>query len=378
MESTIDTKPYTKSTLKATAREGARKRHGRAYRRRRQKLLEIEQAEELLLQQMNEPSIIGAAVATKSATATATIENSPVTDASDLSTTTRRHGTMAPQHELSLYDKACLTAQLGYVPENAIRVTCRLGQVDLPGLHLTETNQQEPVAIQLYPLAVRTPTPECKTHVSKGTRKQRIRKRHASELNPLLDAEETAVTDAAAVTTTGHAHSTENEQLLLEPFPTMFWLTHPLLRIMISKLEVSGMGSQLEKRLQGEAIDDGLADSKSAETVPPPQLQDSSLYLDQMKRAHASYGRERFCLLTLSDIDLLRDRNWTGALDESRGVAGIALPSAVKCLHAHAAHFVSRPKDENVVGLWVMQEITRVLREKQQTTAVKSIVAVES
>jgi hypothetical protein len=76
-----------------------------------------------------------------------------------------------------------------------------------------------------------------------------------------------------------------------------------------------------------------------------------------MEKAHASYGLERYQLLTVSDMELIRGRGWEAAFAASRGEAGIHNYAAVKCLHAHAAHYLSEPigTANNVVGEWVMQ-----------------------
>ena len=74
-----------------------------------------------------------------------------------------------------------------------------------------------------------------------------------------------------------------------------------------------------------------------------------------MKRAHESYGTTRYELLTNNDRTKIIQRGWKNALDETRGVAGIRLNNnsgrgrgggvgydCVKCLHAHAAHYLAQ------------------------------------
>ncbi|GKY97071.1 hypothetical protein MPSEU_000665600 [Mayamaea pseudoterrestris] len=349
---------YVSSLASAMPQQtGPRKRLGRASRQRRQKLLEIEQAEALMLEQMRNPASSGCNHARCKIEA---MENSLLPNDRDL--------TIQGDHPcaLSNRDKAFLTAQLGYVPGNALRVSCRLGDLDLPGVCQNDENKEEPVAIQLYPLVSRKATINKTMNGAKSTktRKQRTRKRHVSEVTTSVDGTDVAHA-GVSVSDNEHDPTAHDDQLLLEPFPTMFWLTHPLLRIMISKLEVSGMGSEIEKRLNG----DGSTHEASAGPLDTnANITDNQTlsHLDQMKRAHSAYGQARFQLLTPAHVQLLHDRSWTRALDASRGVAGMAMPNAVKCLHTHAAHFMSRPQDGNVIGKWVMQEITRVLTEKQQ------------
>ena len=91
--------------------------------------------------------------------------------------------------------------------------------------------------------------------------------------------------------------------MIVEPFPTLYWLTSPILRMHVSEIEKSTSNgvSSVEERLR------------------------SSLeYVRNMERAHESYGRRRWELLTMEDMELSIRRGWRTALDETRGVAGIA------------------------------------------------------
>jgi hypothetical protein len=199
----------------------------------------------------------------------------------------------------------------------------------------------------------------------------------------------TAAVSREDTSNTDHATANDDDDnVVLEPFPTLYWLTHPLLRILVSQLEVEGWGRQLEERLRNDAM-----------------AQQS------MRKAHAHYGSYRYQLLTEEDLQLLKERNWEAALcPDTRGVAGIVFAGevgssgskrgttssssssslssrlcSVKCLHAHAAHYLSahrRPAattaamcsstspavegcdrvldnggDDNVVGKWVMELI---------------------
>ena len=184
-------------------------------------------------------------------------------------------------------------------------------------------------------------------------------------------------------------------EVVVEPFPTIYWLTHPLLRVWVSKLEVQGFGIQLEKRLQQDQ----------------PSLQ-------RMYRAHEAYGHERIQLLSLlptttpsasssythkasheehkskgispvdqDDDDDLGDRSgkqplhtsnknknddtngninnnqgeswWISTLGASRGISGIRNYGAIKCLHAHIAHYLSHGpgSQDNVVGQWILEAL---------------------
>jgi hypothetical protein len=376
-----------------------------------------------------------------------------------------------------------LAGQLGYVPGNAIRVSCfeshvqclawkALGSASSSSSEGDDAQPEEepsstasppsskrsmataaaarggggvPVAIELYPLAVRDDTTTATPSPMYKHGKVRRRKRHhaaaatattttisaggrmphedgtegeedveavaSAAAAPDAAAEEDAADgaadrapgaqgDAAAVPredTTNNDHDTnrsnDDDNAVLEPFPTLYWLTHPLLRILVSQLEVEGWGRQLEERLRN--------DVKAQES---------------MQRAHAHYGAYRYQLLSLEDRQLLKQRNWETALcPDTRGVAGIVFAEgeagsgakrgtttsslssricSVKCLHAHAAHYLSahrrRPStattttvsdsnstsqgtegcdpamdnggDDNVVGKWVMELIQERLR----------------
>ena len=129
--------------------------------------------------------------------------------------------------------------------------------------------------------------------------------------------------------------------MLIEPFPTIYWLTHPLLRCLVSKLELEGYGIQLERRLQND-----------------------STAVQMMTRAHEAYGQERYSFLSESDIQLIQSYGWEKAFATSRGIAGISndhhhRTMAVKCLHAHLAHYLSHStgSSHNIVGRWVWEEI---------------------
>lgn len=111
------------------------------------------------------------------------------------------------------------------------------------------------------------------------------------------------------------------------PFPTLFWLTCPLLKRAVSRLE------SMDFR---EGIREKLKDGKD--------------FSEALSRAEMSYAEER---------DRWADRlGETGRAGEYfRGKRGIGGTSAggTKCLHAHLAHFLA--KGENPVGA----EVARAL-----------------
>ena len=310
--------------------QGSRIRKGRASRRRRQKILEISKAEQELK--------AAAAVATTDGQAEGS--SSPTND-NTLFLPLDRGELRAPVVETRLKlgwnerDEMLLVRQLGFVPGNAIRICCRtkdlqnderigLGQQQ-PSAPLM-TNSQDPVVVQLYPLAIRDEFMGGKTGGRKGKSRKRKRLLQGNEPTEASETEPNQEEQSGAA--------------VLEPFPTIYWLTNPLLKVWVSKLEVNNFGTQLEARLQNDT-------AASA----------------RMKRAHAAYGRTRLSLLTQQDGEEIAKRKWTAALEQARGVAGIRNHMAVKCLHAHLAHYLSRDEgsQENVIGEWVMQAIREML-----------------
>jgi hypothetical protein len=233
----------------------------------------------------------------------------------------------------STEDEAELVAQLGYLPGNAIRISARTSYV--PDLMEVVKNGNLPVALQLYPIALRD------EHAGgKQGRRFKARKRRQVVGKPDEDPEG----DDNNGDGNSNSKSDTDTSSLIEPFPTLFWLTHPLLRVWISKLELDGLGSRLEQRLAS--------------------CPESSA---RMEKAHQAYGQERYQLLTPGDLVLIQSRGWEAAFAPTRGVAGIRNYSAIKCLHAHAAHFLSEPegKANNVIGEWVMQAVATLAQKKE-------------
>lgn len=194
---------------------------------------------------------------------------------------------------------------------------------------MIQNMMKEPLVIKLYPLALRDE--------SSSTKRRRKRRR---EEDP----------QQSSTATNEKPIASESSTPLMEPFPTIYWVTHPLMKALISKLELDRLNVQFEERLANEATP-----------------------LESMKKAHKSYGKERRDLLSTSDRDYVKGRRWYGdnadswplespnttsipPFSELCGVAGIRNPKAVKCLHAHAAHYWSGNKD-NLVGQWVSERL---------------------
>lgn len=307
-------------------------------------------------------------------------------------------------------DATALQAQLGYVPGNAIRIAARSSHVlffqkqhqqqhllpsreQPPFSSLEEHNannvdfqqQQQnhqdvndddaPVVVQLYPLVWREPHAGGKA----GGRRFKSRKRKeptilaatataSSSSSSILDAANGDSPSCSNTTTPSKStrpmepsnksdmesndclnekgseqqcHDGDTMYLVVEPFPTMYWLTHPFLSHMVSQLEQEGCGIQWEQRLTND-----------------PTAQ------DRMRRAHSAYGMERKHLLTDADVAWIATRHWESAFAPSRGVAGSTNFNSVKCIHAHTAHFLSgRPgSSDNCIGQWAMEAIEQRYR----------------
>ncbi|MCS7198186.1 MAG: DUF501 domain-containing protein [Candidatus Bipolaricaulota bacterium] len=112
----------------------------------------------------------------------------------------------------------------------------------------------------------------------------------------------------------------------IEPFPTLFWLTCPILREQLARLEERGVIAQVEAELARDA------------TLQARYIED-----------HRRYAAERFALLAPHERELLQERGWLEALRD-RGIAGIADLRTVKCLHAHYAHHLAR---KSTIGRWL-------------------------
>jgi uncharacterized protein len=100
------------------------------------------------------------------------------------------------------------------------------------------------------------------------------------------------------------------------PFPTLFWATCPSLVAAVAALESRGGVGDFQHRA---AADPGLRASL---------------------REAVTYERRRRRVLARRDAGVARDR---GAVLLT-GVGGVHDPSRLKCLHAHAAHALARPR----------------------------------
>eukprot|EP00579_Thalassiosira_antarctica_P016907 CAMPEP_0201934760 /NCGR_PEP_ID=MMETSP0903-20130614/34248_1 /ASSEMBLY_ACC=CAM_ASM_000552 /TAXON_ID=420261 /ORGANISM="Thalassiosira antarctica, Strain CCMP982" /LENGTH=433 /DNA_ID=CAMNT_0048475033 /DNA_START=28 /DNA_END=1326 /DNA_ORIENTATION=- len=277
-------------------------------------------------------------------------------------------------------DEHQLQSQLGFIPGNAVCVAARLskefdavfksqssnsnndGQEKEAtmenSLEIIKNELAQPSVVKLYPMVVRESYRGGKSdgRAFKGRRRGAMRvkgkgddegsavgavgsqdkgepntsERSKKERSWVVESSTNINQDTTPAHDTNPPHNGKNNQQeppqqIIEPFPTLYWLTSPLLRTFISKIEISK--------------DNGVVKMEE-------RLRSSPSFLSQMERAHKSYGKHRWELLTPQDQTNIMQRGWKAALDESRGVAGIRLKNdrydCVKCLHAHAAHYLAQ------------------------------------
>lgn len=120
-----------------------------------------------------------------------------------------------------------------------------------------------------------------------------------------------------------------------KPFPTYLWMSCPLLKARVSKLEDRGLVADFQSHLtSGEGL------------------------VQEMERAHAKYAEERWQWLSPEDVATVERKNWVHNLRDV-GVAGMRSADGVKCLHCHYAHFLARPQHGNIIGKWTHEALQR-------------------
>lgn len=267
-------------------------------------------------------------------------------------------------------DEAMLTSQLGFIPGNGISVVSKVKNIKglypqlfkllcKPIAHSEQKNQQSdyPMVLQLYPLVTRDVYDGGKS----DGRKFKSRKRcfshtvassegHDESANNVKQKDTNNNEEAIFIEKTGNVGDKSELRTTIEPFPTMYWLTHPHLRTLISQLEIEPTHNvtTMEKKLSA-----------------------SPDHLKAMRNAHESYGKQRWDLLTDEDKKDTEVRRWVDALGMQRGVAGIRNFATVKCLHAHAAHYLATfgPNEkgqhdgvaDNLVGRWVLEAVEELI-----------------
>ena len=96
------------------------------------------------------------------------------------------------------------------------------------------------------------------------------------------------------------------------PFPTLYYLTQPVVTAAVSTLEATGLMAQLQERLAQD-----------------PDLQ------AQYLAAHESYLAEREAILDV---------------EETKNFSAGGMPERVKCLHALVGHSLAKGRGVNPIG----------------------------
>uniref|UniRef100_M4BYE9 DUF501 domain-containing protein n=1 Tax=Hyaloperonospora arabidopsidis (strain Emoy2) TaxID=559515 RepID=M4BYE9_HYAAE len=121
----------------------------------------------------------------------------------------------------------------------------------------------------------------------------------------------------------------KKQRALVEPFPTIYWLSSPELKARVSALEDQQFVLTLQHRLD---TNEGAK--------------------EKMAQCHREYAAERWNMMTPDDVALVKGRRWEFVLRDV-GIAGIRDFTNVKCLHTHYAHYLATGK--NLIGEWVQE-----------------------
>ena len=117
------------------------------------------------------------------------------------------------------------------------------------------------------------------------------------------------------------------------PFPTLFWLTCPLLQRAVSRLEGSGFREELRCRIRAEAA-----------------------FAAGLRKAEEDYRRAREAWAERMGVaDAVRE-----LFGEREGIGG-TVAGGLKCLHAHLAHYLAG--GANPVGEKVAERVGDIQRE---------------
>ena len=160
--------------------------------------------------------------------------------------------------------------------------------------------------------------------------------------------------------------------LIVEPFPTLYWLIDPELHRAVSILEDSERGvACLQKRLLDHIA---ASTSTSAKKSNDDAILPTSS--NPMSAPHLSYASRRWSLLSVpltnsasSSLDVVDPhsfylsevlaRRWDKTLT-STGIGGCRDDTNIRCLHMHVAHFLAQKGvggggGENLIGRWTVE-----------------------
>ncbi|MCZ2404410.1 DUF501 domain-containing protein [Paenarthrobacter sp. Z7-10] len=110
------------------------------------------------------------------------------------------------------------------------------------------------------------------------------------------------------------------------PFPTTFYLTHPVITAAVSRLEAAGVMNEMSERL--------LTDAPLAEAY---------------RGAHVAY---------LAARKQIGDRAGTGDVPEIEGISAGGMPTRVKCLHVLVGHALAAGPGVNPLGDEAIERIS--------------------
>ncbi|MCQ1950987.1 MULTISPECIES: DUF501 domain-containing protein [Arthrobacter] len=102
------------------------------------------------------------------------------------------------------------------------------------------------------------------------------------------------------------------------PFPTTYYLTHPVITAAVSRLEAAGLMTDMSRRLEED-----------------PEL------AQRYRSAHEHYLRVR---------NEIGERTGTGPVPEIDGVSAGGMPNRVKCLHVLVGHSLAAGPGVNPLG----------------------------
>lgn len=111
-----------------------------------------------------------------------------------------------------------------------------------------------------------------------------------------------------------------------KPFPTLYWLSSDVLKVVISRIEAQGVIKELEERLQSD-----------------------SDFLAAYHRSHDDYVAARWRYMTHAQRAEIERLGYTEPL-RTRGIGGIANRDQVRCLHTQYAHHLC---GNNIIGQWL-------------------------
>lgn len=128
-----------------------------------------------------------------------------------------------------------------------------------------------------------------------------------------------------------------HQNVEVEPFPTLFWLTDRRIAGAVAAIEARG----------------GITEAKEA----------MADHFEDLFVVHERYKKRRWNLLSAEDEILVKERNWTFR----GGVAGLNDHKGVKCLHAHYACFLVDAYENvnpvNPIGEWVHDRLPEDIKQ---------------